>query len=119
MAHLNYEFSPAVTASLEGSYAQSEAVNPVANGAIGPYALEIANYTYLGYRIAPDNAFLTPAVAAAIGPNGAEFGRNMVNVQTARNETNNETWRVVASLNGEFGSSWGWDAYASHGREQE
>ena len=118
LAHLTYEFSPAITASLEGSYARSEAVNPVANGAIGPYALEVADYTYLGYRIAPDNAFLTPAVAAAIGPNGAEFGRNMVNVATARNETNNDTWRIVGSLEGNLGGSWGWDAYASHGQNK-
>jgi outer membrane receptor protein involved in Fe transport len=115
LAHLTYEFSPAVTATLEGSYARSEAVNPVANGAIGPYALEVADFTYVGYHIAPDNAFLTPAVAAAIGPNGAQFGRNMVNVQTARNETNNSTWRIVAGLNGEIGGGWAWDGYYEHG----
>ena len=33
-----------------------------------------------------------------IGPNGAEFGRNMVNVQTARNETNNSTWRMCCQI---------------------
>jgi iron complex outermembrane receptor protein len=115
LGHLNYDISSSVTASLEGSYARSEAVNPVANGAIGPYALEVVNDVYVGYHIAPDNAFLTPAVGAAIGPNGAEFGRNMVNVATARNETNNTTWRVVADLNGNFGSSWHWDTYYEHG----
>ncbi|HEY7806126.1 MAG TPA: TonB-dependent receptor [Croceibacterium sp.] len=116
LAHLTFDISPSVTASLEGSYARSEAVNPVANGAIGPYALEVANGTYVGFHIAPDNAFLTPAEAAAIGPNGAEFGRNMLNVQTARNETNDSTWRVVAALNGDIGSSsWHWDAYYTHG----
>jgi outer membrane receptor protein involved in Fe transport len=115
LGHVNYDFGSSITASLEGSYARSEAVNPVANGAIGPYALEVADYTYVGYHIAPDNAFLTPAVAAAIGPNGAEFGRNMVNVATARNETNNSTWRVVAGLNGDIGGGWQWDAYYEHG----
>lgn len=116
LGHVNYDVTSSITASLEGSYARSEAVNPVANGAIGPYALEVGDYTYVGYHIAPDNAFLTPAVAAAIGPNGAEFGRNMVNVATARNETNNSTWRVVGSLNGDFGDSgWLWDAYFEHG----
>ena len=115
LGHVNYDIGSSITASLEGSYARSEAVNPVANGAIGPYALEIGDHTYLGYHIAPDNAFLTPAIAAAIGPLGAEFGRNMVNVQTARNETNNSTWRVVADLNGKIGGSWNWDAYYEHG----
>ncbi|MGZ3271100.1 MAG: TonB-dependent receptor domain-containing protein [Croceibacterium sp.] len=115
LAHINYDITPSITASLEGSYARSEAVNPVANGAIGPYALEVANNTYVGFHIAPDNAFLTPAEAAAIGPNGAEFGRNMVNVQTARNETNNSTWRIVGALNGSIGGGWQWDAYYEHG----
>jgi outer membrane receptor protein involved in Fe transport len=118
LAHLNYELTSAINLELEGAYARSEAVNPVANGAIGPYALEVAPYTYVGYRIAADNAFLPPAVAAAIGPNGAEFGRNMVNVQTARNETNNETWRIVAGLDGDLGSNWAWDVYYEHGQNK-
>lgn len=115
LVHATYDLTDNITVSLEGSYARSDAVNPVANGAIGPYALEVADLTYVGYHIAPDNAFLTPAQAAAIGPNGAQFGRDMTNVQTARNETQNETWRVVAGLEGDLGGSWGWDAYYSHG----
>jgi len=115
LGHATYDLTSSITGFVEGMYARSEAVNPVANGAIGPYALEVGNYTYLGFRIAPDNAFLTPAIAAAIGPNGAEFGRNMVNVQTARNETNNKTWRIVGGLNGDLGGSWQWDAYYEHG----
>jgi iron complex outermembrane receptor protein len=118
LAHASFEFGPAITASLEASYARSEAVNPVANGAIGPYALEVGDFTYVGYRVMPDNAFLTPAVAVAIGPNGAEFGRNMVNVATARNETNNTTWRIVPSFNGSIGGGWDWDAYFSHGENK-
>src|SRR5204862_8323923 len=105
-----------ITAFLEGSYARSEAVNPVANGAIGPYALEVAPLTFVGFHVAPDNAFLPAAVAAAIGPNGAEFGRNMVNVQTARNETNNTTWRIVGGFKGGISGSWGWDLYGEYGR---
>jgi outer membrane receptor protein involved in Fe transport len=128
LAHANYDITPSITASIEGSYAHSSAVNPVANGAIGPYALQIDNpipgldalnpLDFVGFRIAPDNAFLTPAEAAAIGPNGAQFGRNMVNVQTARNETRNSTWRVVGDLTGKFGGGWEWDAYYEHGQNK-
>ncbi len=50
-----------------------------------------------------------------MGPFGANFGRSMLNEQTARNETNNTTWRVVGGLNGDLGGSWSWDAYAEHG----
>jgi outer membrane receptor protein involved in Fe transport len=116
LAHVNYELAPTVTAFLEGDYARSEAVNPVANGAIGPYALQVGAGTFVGFHVAPDNAFLTPAESAAVGPNGAEFGRNMENIQLARNETNNTTWRVVAGLKGDLGSSWGWDVYGEYGR---
>ncbi len=125
LARVQYEISPAITVSLEGSYARSEAVNPVANGAIGPYnfyggadPVTAGNSFYIGYRIAQDNAFLPDDVAAAIGPNGANLGRNMNNLQNARNETNNETWRVVAALEGELGEGWAWDAYYTHGQNK-
>jgi hypothetical protein len=39
----------------------------------------------------------------------------MVNVQNALNQTNNETWRAVAGLNGDIGARWSWDAYYPHG----
>lgn len=118
LAHLTFDVTDTVAFFVEGSYAKTDAENPVANGSIGPYALEIGDLTYLGYRIAPDNAFLSPAVAAAIGPNGAEFGRNMVNVQNAFNETGNKTWRLVGGLEGEIGSRWAWDAYYTHGENK-
>jgi outer membrane receptor protein involved in Fe transport len=115
LGHLSYDLSDALSGFVELSYANTKGVNPVANGTIGPYFFELVPGLYTGARIAPDNAFLSPAVAAAIGPVGADFGRNMVNVQTALNQTNNETWRAVGGLNGEIGPSWSWDAYYSHG----
>jgi len=114
LGHVSYEFG-SVNAFIEGSYARSRAVNPVANGAIGPYALEVASDVFAGFRIAPDNAYLTPAEATAIGPNGAEFGRSMANVQNARNETNNDTFRIVAGLDGKLAGSWDWDFSFEHG----
>jgi outer membrane receptor protein involved in Fe transport len=119
LAHLTYELAPSVTAFIEGSYARSEAVIPVANGAIGPYAfVALLPNLYTGSHIVADNAFLTPAEAAFVGPNGANFGRNMVNVQTARNETNNSTWRVVGGLDGNFGNRWNWELYYEHGENK-
>ena len=115
MAHVNYELTDHVQAFLEGSYARSEAVNPVANGAIGPYALEVGPGVFVGFHVNPDNAYLTPGEAAFVGPFGAEFGRNMVNVQTARNETNNTTYRFTGGFKGDLAGSWGWDAYGEYG----
>jgi outer membrane receptor protein involved in Fe transport len=39
----------------------------------------------------------------------------MLNLQTAQNHTNNDTWRIVGAFKGDFGNSWGWDAYAEYG----
>ena len=114
LARVEFEVSPAITVSLEGSYARSEAVNPNATGAVGPFPFLLVDPFLLGFQIAPDNAFLPPSVAAMI-PNGASLGRTMNNLQNARNETNNETWRLVGGLEGDIGSGWSWDAYYSHG----
>ena len=117
MAHADYDLTNSLKGFLEGGYAKSEAVNPVANGAIGPYALQVGEgpNAFVGNAISASNPYLTPAEAAYVGPLGAEFGRSMLNEVEARNETNNTTWRVVAGLNGDISHGWTWDAYAEHG----
>ena len=117
LARAEFEISSAIKVSLEGSYARSEAVNPNATGAIGPFPFLLFDPFLLGYQIAPDNAFLPPAVAA-IDPDGASLGRTFNNLQNARNETNNETWRLVAGAEGDIGGGWAWDAYYSHGENK-
>ena len=120
LAHVDYQLADNLQGSLEGWYARSVAVNPVANGAIGPYALEVGNGVYVGFHVAPDNAYLTPAEAAFdnLLHGGSEFGRNMLGTVEARNQTNDSTYRVVGALKGDLGGSWGWDAYATFGENQ-
>lgn len=118
LAHLNYDFSNAFKFFVEGSVARSEAVNPVANGAIGPYSLELQSGLYVGSHIAADNAFLPAAVAAALPAGGAEFGRNISNVATARNETNNTVWRVTGGLSGNIAPKWTYDVYGTYGQDR-
>ncbi len=120
LTHVDYDLTDHLTGFLEGGFARSEAVNPVANGAIGPYALQVgeAPNVFVGFNVAPDNAYLTPAEAAYVGPLGAEFGRSMLDDVTARNETNNTTWRITGGLKGDITGSWGWDAYAEYGTNQ-
>ena len=115
LAHFNYDLTDSLQAFLEGSFSRSEALNPVANGAIGPYALEVGPGVFVGFHVTPDNPFLTPAEATYIGPNGAQFGRSMLNEQNASNATNNNTYRVTGGFKGELRGSWGWDAYAEYG----
>jgi outer membrane receptor protein involved in Fe transport len=108
---------------LEGWFARSNAINPIANGAIGASPVQTADYPTLSfaarrYPIAFDNAYLTPAESAFVNSQGsgiAEFGRNLLNTVTAQNQTNNDTWRIVGAFKGDLGNSWGWDAYAEYG----
>jgi iron complex outermembrane receptor protein len=121
LAHAEYDITPKITGSVEGWFARSEAINPVANGAIGPTDIQVGdnpNTFVLNFPITAYNAFLTPAQQAfvtSLGGNAAEFGRDALNTITAQNQTNNDTWRLVGSLKGDLGASWGWDAYAEYG----
>ena len=121
LAHAEYDITPRLTGSVEGWFARSEAINPVANGAIGPTDIQVGdnpNTFVLNFPITPYNAFLTPAEQAfvtSLGGSAAEFGRNVLNTITAQNQTNNDTWRIVGSLKGDLGKGWGWDAYAEYG----
>jgi outer membrane receptor protein involved in Fe transport len=121
LGHVEYDIKPGLTGSLEGWFARSQAVNSVANGAIGPTDIQIGdnpNTFVLNFPISASNAFLTPAeqgFITSLGGRVAEFGRNLVNQITAQNHTNNDTWRLVGSLKGDLGNSWGWDGYAEYG----
>jgi iron complex outermembrane recepter protein len=109
MAHLSYDISDRLNYFAEIAYSTSDALGTPANGGLGPTALQIK----------PDNAFLTPAVAAALGPNGGSLSRIfMPDVVNALNTTDNETTRFVTGLNGELGSDWNWDVYYQHGKNE-
>jgi iron complex outermembrane receptor protein len=121
LGYAEYDITPQITGSLEGWFARSEAINPIANGAIGPTDIQVGdnpNVFVLNEPIAASNAYLTPAEAAYVNSFGsglAEFGRNVLNTVTAQNQTNNDTWRLVGSLKGDLGNSWGWDGYMEYG----
>ncbi|RPI60154.1 MAG: TonB-dependent receptor, partial [Lysobacterales bacterium] len=109
MAHVSYDFSDRLQWFGEVAYASSDALGTPANGGLGP----------TGLRIFADNAFLTPAVATALGPNGGSLSRIfMPDVISARNTTDNETTRFVTGLEGDLGSQWSWDVYYQHGKNE-
>ncbi len=109
MAHVGYDLSDRLSWFGEVAYSTSDALGTPANGGLGP----------TGLRIQPDNAFLAPAVAAALGPNGGQLARIfMPDVVNAVNTTENETTRFVTGLEGELGSKWNWDVYYQHGTNE-
>jgi iron complex outermembrane receptor protein len=124
LAHLDFNITDGLSSFLELSYARSEAVNPVANGAIGPIALEVAPGVFvpLSGAIAADNAYLPaqfqPGGANALPARGALLGYNMNAIDPARNETNNDTVRVTGGLKGTLTSTWSWDAYFEYGENK-
>ena len=109
LAHVSYDVSDRLSWFGEVAYSTSDALGTPANGGLGP----------TGLRIQADNAFLTPAVSAALGPNGGQLARIfMPDVINAVNTTENETTRFVTGLEGELGNEWNWDVYYQHGNNE-
>jgi len=104
-AHADYEVTDSTRAFAEGSFAGRESATYQAQtGTSG-----------LGSFITPDNAFLTPAVAAAIGTGGFLY-RSGNDLPRQSNKTTDETWRVAGGLKGTLSPGWGWDVYLQYGR---
>lgn len=107
LGHVDLNLSDSTTLSFEIDNAHSESENYPANGGLGP----------LGLTIQPDNAYLTPAVQAVLGPAGGNFVRTFApDVFSARNTTRADTLRFVTAIKGGFADRWKYDAYYEHGR---
>jgi iron complex outermembrane receptor protein len=109
MAHVTYDLSDRLSWFGEFAYSASDALGTPANGGLGPTAM----------RIQPDNAFLSPAVATALGPFGGQLARIfMPDVINAVNTTENKTTRFVTGLDGQLGDKWNWDVYYQNGKNE-
>ena len=105
-AHGEYEFSDAITANLDLSYGR---VNGMVLG-----SPPRGNFT-----IRRDNAFLPAGLGALMDANGlatVSLGRAFIDIGNPIDDTRNETYRGVVSLEGDFGAGWSWDAYYQYGR---
>ena len=112
LGHVSFDFSDTLEFFGELNSAHSDAVSDPANGAWGP--LPIGPGTF----IQPDNAFLSPALQAA-APAGGFFNRSLFpNMFSADNTTENDTFRLVAGVNGELSEKWNWDAYYQYGNNE-
>jgi iron complex outermembrane recepter protein len=142
LTDLEYKFNDHLNGFVQFDYARSESVNPVANGAIGPIALEVANGVYvpLSSQINYNNPYLPaqfqPGGANALSPpgpippplcapnpfpcgnslGGALLGFNMNDIDPARNVTHDHVERFTAGLNGDIVGNWTWDGYFEYGQ---
>ena len=108
LGHVSYGLSDSLEFFAEVNASSSDSVSDPANGALGP----------LSALIAPDNAFLSPAIRA-LAPTGGVFSRNYApNLFSARNTTENDTLRFVTGLEGNFGDKWSWDGYYQYGENE-
>jgi outer membrane receptor protein involved in Fe transport len=108
LGHVKFALNDSLEFFAEVNASSSDSVSYPANGALGP----------LSALIAPDNAFLSPAVRAA-APTGGTFSRNYApNLFSARNTTENDTLRFVTGLDGKFGEKWSWDGYYQYGENE-
>jgi iron complex outermembrane receptor protein len=109
LGNVDWNLTDSLRLSFEVDNAHSESENFPANGAIGP----------LGVPIAPDNAYLTPDVSAVLGPFGGSYARVFApDVLSARNTTESDTLRFIASASGDLTDNWNWDTYYEHGRSE-
>jgi len=122
LVDLEYNITDSLHSFLQFDYARSESVNPIANGAIGPIALEVANGVFvpLSSAIPANDAYLPPQFQPggpdALPPGGALLGYNMNAIYPARNVTHNHVERVTGGLSGDITSTWNWDTYFEYGQ---
>lgn len=105
---LNYDVSPNVTVFGEASYAQAE------NEIIARVYERGGNIT-----IRQDNAYLPTSVRdqmTTLGLSSISVGRMFLDWGALRGRNDREQLRLMAGLEGRFGSDWRWDAYVQHGR---
>jgi outer membrane receptor protein involved in Fe transport len=104
--HTSLAITDTIEASFDASFAQRRATN--VQGSDGPTGFPV-NVIY------PDNAYLPPAVAAAMGPFPAWFAANTGNQISLINSTTNNVGRLVLGLKGDLPGHWHWDGYYTWG----
>ena len=129
LADLDFKINDNLSSFLQLSYARSEAINPIANGAIGPSPLFtgavfvplVPNFISCLNPYLPGSLQCTPPTST-LGPGGPpvgySLGYNMNGIDPARNATNNDTVRLTGGLKGEISPTWSWDTYFEYGVNQ-
>ena len=107
---LRYDFSPNVTGYLDAKFVRSEIQDSVK-----------PSFTFGDYLIQPDNAFITPELAAVIAGRDITFGRFNADMGSRVNNISRETYRVVTGLRGTFETGFAdfdWDLSYNYGETQ-
>jgi len=104
---LRYDLTSSITAYLDAKYVRSEIEDFVQ-----------PSFTFGDYFIEPDNAFITPEIAAVVAGRDFTFGRFNEDVGVRRNDITRETYRAVAGLRGDLETGFAdfkWDLSYNYG----
>jgi iron complex outermembrane receptor protein len=121
LAHAEYEFSPSLTAWVEGSWYKNSAENrqPQTGASLFQNAIAVDNVylppavrTYLA-SLPPFPDFLPPFLG---NPRG--FASNAQWMTPRVNDTKIEVWTGAFGFKGDISDAWSWDAYYSYGRNK-
>jgi iron complex outermembrane recepter protein len=114
--HASYDFSSNLTAYFEGQYAKTKS-----NSRLEPQAVAYTDLpNFDGIPIT--NPFIPTAIRNAMIAEGVTelpFRRRSNDIFDRSNKNNRNLWRIVAGLKGEFGSSFKWDLYYTHGQTKD
>lgn len=104
--HSNAELPYGLKATLDLSFAQRR--THTVNSSDGPTGFPVS-------VVYPNNPYLPPTVAAAMGGSPAWFTANTINQLSRPNINHNYTGRAVLGLEGKFFAGWKWKAYYEFG----
>ena len=123
-SRFQYDFTDRLEGFAEASYGVRKASNeqrglwgPI--GTFGNGVLIQADNAFLSGVTMPNSVQTVSAALAAAGKNGFYLNKHDDFVITPTNNTENETRRIVLGVEGEFGDTWGFDAYYSYGENDQ
>jgi len=122
-----YEFSPAATLFLEGTYAKTKSSSQIEALALDSYN-DIGGFAAAGYSI--DNPFIPAAIRQQIIARNSdgiasndvtsiEFRRRQNEVFSRSNRNDRDTFRVAGGLRGDIAPKWSYEASAVYGQLKE
>jgi iron complex outermembrane receptor protein len=109
------DLTGSTTARLDVSYGHLKGWHQGAEFRVVPVTIQRAN-PYIPTSTNP--AFNIPAIMDANGITSFALGRNFADIGNPRIVSQNETFRIVAALDGNLGETWGWDTYYQFGRNE-
>lgn len=117
---ISYELTDAIRASVEASYGRTHTFGYAAyQRYTGPNSVGATSAANPLVAVSINNPFLPQSVrdaGVAAGVTSFGYGMSTIDYGRMQNDITRENMRVVATLSGDLGSNWNWQAYYQYGR---